>query len=230
MAFNSTDVLQYIEMNLGASIQILELTPEEIMETVTKVTLPTFSLYYPHFHMIRVKPKEDAVPGRFNCFYLKTDFEIIGVTKVLSENYLGNQGLPMAYYDSDPINRQMTADIASMFFQPLTFDYESPNILSVYPKTLLTGQLEVQLKVVHPSHLGTIPFSLREEFLECALVDVRRALYPIRQRFQQINTTFGNIELFMDKLESANDDRKEILQRWRENFMKTSRRKKFYFG
>jgi len=230
MAMNPSMVLQYIELNLGASIQVLEIDTDDIMEIVRTQTIPTFSLYYPNYQLIEVIPKRDKVPNRFNTFYLKTDLEIIGVSKVLSENYLGNSGLPMAYYDSDPINRQMTADLASMYFQPITWEFESPNILSVYPKTNLLGAFTVQLKTVHPDHLATIPFSMREEFLECALYDVRIALYPIRDRFKNINTTFGSIELFMDKLESAADDKKQLKEKWRENFNKSPRKKKWYYA
>ena len=230
MAFNPSTVLQYIELNLGASIQILEISEEDIMNIIETQTIPSFSIYYPNYQLIEVIPKRDKVPGRFNTFYLKTDLEILGVSKVLSENYLGNSGLPMAYYDSDPINRQMTADLASMFFQPITWAYETPNILSVYPKTNLLGAFTVEIKTVHPSHLATIPLAMRNEFMECALYDVRIALYPIRQRFTTINTTFGNLELFMDKLDSAFDDKKSLMDKWKENFYKSSRRRKMFYA
>ena len=230
MAFNPTDVIQYIELNLGASIQVLELSNEDIMSVIETQTLPTYSLFYPNFQYIEVIPKRDKVPGRFNTFYLRTDLEIIGVSKLLAENYLGNSGLPMAYYDSDPVNRQMTSDVASMFFQPITYEYETPNIISVYPKTNLVGNFTVQLKTVHPKHLATIPFAMRNEFLKCALLDVRIALYPIRQRFTTINTTFGNLELFMDKLDSASDDKEQLLETWREDFNKSSKKRRMFIA
>ena len=230
MAMNPTDVLQYIELNLGASLQVLELDSNDIMSVVRTQTLPTFSIYYPNYQLLSITPAKDKVPNRFNTFYLKTDAEIIGVSKVLAENYMGNSGLPLAYYDSDPINRQMTADIASMFLQPITFAYEAPNILSVYPKTQLLGKFTVEVKTVHPEHLATIPFGYSNEFLECALYDVRIALYPIRQRFSTINTTFGNLELFMDKLDSAFEDKKQLLEKWRTNFNKSSRHRKIFVG
>lgn len=230
MALNPTTVLQYIEMNLGASLQVLELDANQIMDVVRTQTVPTFSIYYPHYHLLTINTAEDKVPNRFNTFYLKTQMEILGVSKVLAENYMGNSGLPLAYYDSDPVNRQMTADIASMFLQPITFQYEAPNIVSVFPKTQLLGNFTVEVKTVHPDHLATIPLGYLNEFLECALYDVRIALYPIRQRFSTINTTFGNLELFMDRLESAYDDKRQLLERWRNNFNKSSRHRKIFIG
>lgn len=183
MAFNPTIVLQFIELNLGASLQVLELDANDIMEIVKTQTVSIFSVYYPNYQLITINPAEDKVPNRFNTFYLKTDEEILGVSKVLCENYMGNSGLPLAYYDSDPVNRQITADLASMFLQPITFSYEPPNIVSIFPKTQLLGKFTAEIKTVHPAHLATIPMGYMNEFLECALLDVRIALYPIRQRF-----------------------------------------------
>lgn len=230
MAFNSSMVLQSIERNLGATLQVLELSTEEIMDVIRHETLPTFSKYYPFYTLLKIHPIEDKVPNRFNAFYIKTDFELLGVSKILAENYMGNGGLPLANIDSDPINRQFTADIASMYIQPITFDFEEPNIVSVYPKSALMGTFMLEIKVVHPDHMATIPLSMRDEFLKLALFDIRTTLYPIRHRFANINTTFGNIELFMDKLESASDDREALLEKWRANFYKSSKRRKIFIG
>lgn len=223
-----TEVLREIETRLGASIQILELSEEDIMKIIQQSTIRTFSIYYPLRQTTIIHPKSDKVPERTNVFYIKSDLEIIGVSKVLAENYFGNTGLPMATIDSDPVYRQFTTDLQSMFVQPITFDFESPNLVEIFPKRMLVGDFTLEYKAVHPAHFGTIPLSLREEFLNLATIDVRRALYPIRHRFQNINTAFGNIELFMDKLESAEEDRKDILERWRTNSVKNSKRRKIF--
>jgi len=230
MAMNPTTVLQSIEKNLGASFQVLELTNEDILNILVEETIPTFSTYYPFYTLIQIDPNKDAVPYRYNTFYIKTDLELIGVSKIMAENYMGNGGLPMAFYDSDPVNRQMTADVASMYLQPITFDFEEPNIVSIYPKTQLMGKFMLEVKAYHPSHMATIPVAMRNEFLEMALYDVRIALYPIRHKFQTINTTFGSIELFMDKLESAQDDKKTLMEKWRSNFYKSAKRRKIFIG
>lgn len=230
MAINPSSILQYIEMSLGASLQVLELTVDEIMDIINTQSIPTFSLYYPYLKLIEINSKEDAVPGRFNTFYIKTDLEIVGVSKLLAENYMGISGVPMSMYDSDPINRQITADITSMYIQPLTFAYETPNIVSVFPKTMLLGKFAVEIKTVHPTHMATINRNLIGEFKKLCLYDIQIALYPIRQRFATINTTFGSIELFMEGLQEATNNRSELLDKWRENFFKNSRKRKIYLG
>jgi hypothetical protein len=230
MAVNPSMILQYIELNLGASLQILELSQEEIMNIVYSQTLYTYSYYFPYYTLLEIDPANDKVPNRFNTYYIKTDYEVIGVSKLLAENYMGNSGLPLAYYDSDPVNRQLTADVASMFLQPITFQYEPPNIISVFPKTQLMGVFTVQLKVVHPKHLATISLPMSNEFMELALYDVRIALYPIRERFKTINTTFGNVELFMDSLDSAWQDKNQLLEKWKSNFLKAPEKRKMFIA
>jgi len=231
MGLSPTDVLQYININLGATIQQIEISEEDIMQVIYSQTLPSFSIYYPNYQLIHVSIKHDAVPNRVNAYYLKTDLEIIGVSKVLIDRYFSNGEAYINDYGSTSIlNRQIAADLSSMYIQPVTFEYEPPNIISIFPKNRFIFDFNCQLKTVHPKHLQTIPFSYRNEFLECALYDVRIALYPIRQRFSTINTTFGNVELFMDKLESAFDDKKQLLEKWRENFNKSSRKKKMFIG
>jgi hypothetical protein len=228
---NPTMVLQSIEKNLGATIQVLELTPDEIMRIVEQETLPTYSKYYPYFTKITIDPKTDKVPNRISTYYMKSDLEILGVSKLLVENYMGGNGLPtVAPYFTNPVDRQIIADATSMYYQPFTFDFESPNIVTLFPKTHFFGKFMLEIKCVHPSSMATIPLSMRDEFLEMALYDVRIALYPIRDRFKNINTTFGSIELFMDKLDSAYDDKKTLLEKWRSNFAKNSKRRKMFIG
>lgn len=231
MAMNPTMVLQSIEKNLGATIQVLELDTNEIMSIIEQETIPTFSKYYPYFTKVTIKPDRDKVPHRICTYYIRTDFEILGVSKLLVENYMGGTGLPIvAPYFANPVDRQIVADTTSMYYQPFTCDFEAPNIVSIFPKTHFFGDFMLEIKVNHPSHMATIPLSMRDEFLEMALYDVRIALYPIRDRFKSINTTFGSIELFMDKLESAYDDKKQLLEKWRQNFARNPKRRKMFIG
>ena len=97
MGMNPTMVLQSIEKNLGDSFQVLELNTEDVLNIVKNETIPSFSIYYPFYTLVQIDPFKDAVPRRYNAFYIKTDLEIIGVSKLMAENYMGNGGLPMAY-------------------------------------------------------------------------------------------------------------------------------------
>jgi hypothetical protein len=230
-SLNPSIAVQDIEKNLGASIQILELSPSDIMDIIMRDTLPTFSKYYPLFTKCTIDPERDKVPERVATFYIRSDLGVLGVSKLLVENYFGSQGLPVVTpYFTNPVDRQIISDVTSMYYQPFTFDFEPPNIVTLFPKTYFYGKFMIEIKCIHPAHLATIPLSMKDEFLELALYDVRAALYPIRDRFKNINTNFGSVELFMDKLENAADDRKTLIEKFRANFGKSSKRRKMFIG
>jgi len=229
MALNPSKVLKHIELMLGATHQILEFDADDIMNIIFEKSLPTFSIYYPYFCEHTVKYKECEVKNRAGRYYLKTNLEIIGVSKLLTNNAYNVSGSHIAgLLSGDPVTRQIEADMASMYYQPTTFEFHAPNMIEIFPKSSWYADFFVELKCVHPNHMMTIPVALRDEFLDLCLYDVRMALYPIRHRYQNINTTFGSIEMFMEKLDSAEEDRKELISRWRENFFKSSKRRKIF--
>jgi len=228
MALNPTVVLRHIERKLGASHHQLELSQEDIIQTVIDESLLTFSNYFPHFVKIEVNPEEDLVEGHNNgVYHLKTEHQVLGISKIFHNNT--ESGLPnISSYYGNPFDRQIQADMMSLVENPILFEYHAPNIFEVYPKSMYWRQFLVQCRVVHPAHMATIPLSMRDEFLKLALYDVQESLLKIRHHFSNINTTFGNIELFMQDLEEASQKRQELLELWRGNFAKSSKRKKIW--
>lgn len=227
MPLNATIVLRNIFMELGASHQQLELDQEDIIKTVEEITVPTFSHYFPHEDKQVLAPDNDGVPGSRGLYYVRSDFEVLGVKKVLINNI--EAGVPnISGYFSDPISMQIQANIDSAWLNPVTFKFHSPDIVEIFPKNTLIRQMLVVLKVMHAKHLGTIRTDMREEFLKLAVLDVKRALYPIRKRFQTIGTTFGNIEPFIEQLENARQDREDLLDKWKTEAPKSSQKQKLF--
>jgi len=227
MPINPTQVLRHIERKLGASHYQLELSREDIIQTVIDETLPTFSNYFPYEHSLLIDPAQDRVEGHIGVQYLKTDFDIVGISKVLINNV--EAGLPnISSFYSNPFDMAMQNTLESMVVNPTTYRWVSPDKIEIFPKNTLIRELLVVLKVVHPKHMKTIPMNLRDEFYKLALYDVCESLYPIRQRFSNIQTTFGSIELFMQQLEEASSKREELLEKWRSNFLKSPNRKKIF--
>ena len=228
MPVNATAVLRYIERELGVShMEVLELSKKDFMETVIQETLPTYSNYFPCYPKLTIDPKAEAVPGHIGIYYLKTDYEILGVSKCFyNEVQLGI--FPSYWRGTNPLDNYMINSIESIAVLPLTFEYHTPNMVEIFPKTKVMSNLLVELKAVHPAHMGTVTIAMREHFMKLAYLDVASALFPIRQRFANMNTIYGSIELFMDKLAEAKDKRDELLEKFRVNFLKDSKRKKIY--
>ena len=226
MSLSPTTVLRHIERRLGVSHHQLELSRDQIMDTVFEETLITFSTYFPHHHRIIIDRVKDAVEGRVGVYYLKTDFEILGISKILTDNLESNMNI--STYFHNPIDRQILANTESAVINPTTFRWEPPDKLEIFPKNIFPYNILCELKVVHPKHLKTIPLSLREEFLKLALYDVQISLLQIRRYFETISTNFGEIQLFLQELEEAPDKREELLEVWRTNLLRTPYRKKIF--
>ena len=231
----STEVIRHIEMYLGYKFSQLEVSQEEILDIIRMETLPTFSKYFPYPVNTSVDTSLDLVPNSTNTFYLHSETEIINVNRVIT-NTLLNQYTSVdcvatqvspAYY-TDPISRQLDRDLYSAVKNPITFRFIAPNKVEITPRSVVgLGQLMIQINTVHPDHFGTIPLNMREYFLKLALYDVEIMLYHIRRRFQSLQTTFGEMELFVDELAEAEDKKKELLEeKFLVNSIKSSSRKK----
>jgi hypothetical protein len=228
MALNATVAMRFVEMELGMSHHLMELTRENMLDIFEQRTLPTFSLYFPYESRLIIDPYTDCVPDRTCLYYLRTELEILGVTKVLINNIeAGLQNISPFW--SNPFDLHMRNTYESAVLNPTTFEFVHPDMVDVFPKNTYVRSLMVVLKCIHPKGMTTVPLNMREEFLELAKLDVLCALRPIRERFASINTTFGTIEQFLQKLDDAPDKRNDLIATWRTNVLKSPRKKKIYF-
>jgi hypothetical protein len=227
---SSTYIIRFIEKKLGYKFNELEISHEEILENIQEESLITFSKYYP-YQVMETIDDSNKVEGTANEYYIETDFEILGVAKLYDNfsMYVDVGLMPNNIRQmSDPMSRQFMADATSMNRNPLVYQFNHPNTITVMPALYMLKEAKVKLNCVHPSHFGTIPTNLQDEFLKLALYDTKEALYQIRHRFANLQTAFGSIELFIDDLAEAPDKKVELLENWRKNFAKQSNRKKLY--
>lgn len=230
---NQTILLRFIESRLGYKYRDLELDDNEIMQLITQETIPTFSRYFPHIHRIVVTQK-DIVEGYRNIYYIDKEeayerYDIINVKQV----FLGQQsggGYDKASVLGYGYGQGFGGAMAGAFkapYNPVVFEFMPPNKLEIRPSALL-AHFTVELNVVHPNHLSTIQPGLEMEFMQLALYDVQIALYRIRQRFNNLSTPFGSIELFIQDLEEASGKRDEMIDKFKQKFAFSSSRKKLF--
>src|SRR5699024_8413051 len=234
---NETEVLRHIERETGFMFTDLELDEQEILDTINKYTIPVFSKFHPHQERIRVTDK-DRVEGYQNIFYMDTENEIININRVVGQSFNMNGAMylgtphPSANlnYGGNPIESQMMADLNATV-SPRTYRFHHPNKIELLPGYLLGGQgVLVVANTYHEKHYGTIPNNMQEYFLELATYDVQMSLYRLRSRFQNLQTTFGSMELFLDELQEARSNRRELIQLMEERSLFNSDRKKLFFG
>lgn len=232
MAISTTKILRYIKRNLGASHRPLPISDEDIIDIIQDDTLTTFSNYFPYLYNVEIKAT-NRVPNRAGVYFIDGDgLEILGVFDVKRTH-----GSPFleGYADSyvsavDGMSHQLITDISSYTQVPTTFEFLPPNMVEVFPKNYFNENMLVTLKCVHPAHLATVPLSMREEFYTLALLDVKIALWQILKNYSGLATAVGNIELKIEDYEAATSERKDLLERWRENYLKDSLRRKIWIG
>jgi hypothetical protein len=231
MPYTQTDLIRYIHMQLGAYLNPIEITDEEIMDIVKNETLPIFSKYFPYIIKHLVNQKLDNVPNKRGVFYIKTDYDLLGVTRMWINNYIYSPHNMYVASGLDPVAMKLTSDYLSYTENPPIFNFIPPNVLEIFPKYFSYYQEQkilLEIKVIHPSHLNTIPPMMFDQFHELAKCDVFIALFNIRKFYSQITTTFGNIEFAIDRFEVAKDERKELIEKFHLNYFKSPNRKKLF--
>jgi hypothetical protein len=225
-----TQALRYINRNLGAVLQELELTDEEMMRVLFQETLPTYSKYFPYKYRLTVG-NADFIQGSLNTYEIpNTDnLEIIGIHKVFISNMaqFGSTMIPLSY---NPFETQIFNDYVSMTVTPVTWTYIPPNQVTVFPKIVNYQSAILEVKAVHPKHLKTVPMNMREDFLRLALLDVLVSLYPLRKRFETFSTPYGSLQPFMEMVERSIDERRELLERFGNLTLKDSNAKRIFIA
>lgn len=230
-----TTVLRYINEKLGASVQELELSEQEMMNIVIQQTIPTFSSYFPFMPLVRVGEK-DKISGTTNEYRIPNAYglNITGIHKIYGANEytLGLSGGGCGYLPfTDPIYSQLAADRASMTVAPILFDFMPPNRIRIRNNGLMNSHYGylIQIQATQPSHLKGIDYGYRETFCELAYLDVLISLYPIRNRFRTINTGgYGVLEFFLDEVNSAQERRTALIEKLEQNYLFSAESKKIW--
>lgn len=232
MAVSQTSLMRYIKRHLGASHRPLPIDDEEIIEIINDESLVTYSKYFPYLYDITVTPN-DAVPGTTGRYFIDVDgLEVLGIFNTYRTS--GNpflEGFPGQYVNpTDGIQNQLINNLASYTQVPTTFEFLPPNVMEIFPKYIYNENIMVTVKCVHPSHLATIPLSMRDEFYKLCLYDVKIALWHILKQYSGLNTAVGSIDLKIEDYEAAEAERKDLLERWDEHYNKDALRKKIWVG
>ena len=229
---NQTTLIQNIELDLGYKFTDLEISHEEIMDIVHLRTLPEFSKYFPFQERLRVDPEKDKVPGYTNRFYLRTDHEILNINRIignshknaLSDVVVGTPSPWMSLSGGASLYEMDAYNTMGGFTNVHTYQYIHPGMIEFAPNA--SASYIISCNVVHDKSLITIPSNMQDYFRQLAVLDVKSALYLIRNRIANLQSSLGAIELFIDDLASARDERRDLIERLAASTIKTARRKK----
>lgn len=209
----------------------LDFKDEDILGLLDQETLPTFSIFMPWLHDLKVDVKEDLIePNRPGIYQIRTQERLIGVKRI--REGVGAFGAfpydPMMF--GDVLDRQLVADRQSMSELSLTWRFQAPNVLEIFPKGLQYSELWVECKLVHPTHLRTVPMGAREILKELFLADLAIDVLGVRQYFQSLQTVFGELQLNLDRLQAQADKRNEIVEKLEQKQLKSGLAQRIYIA
>lgn len=227
---NSTKILRYIEKNLGYRFTELEISPDEIMEDIRMFALKTYSKYFPYIVSLNVNTA-DKVDDKYNKIYLDTKgLEIMSINRIITGNmeYVDPTIITRPSYQPDMFSTISSMDMYSMVRNPITFRFYPPNVVELYPAVIGLANACAYVNCVHPEHFGTIPANMEEQFLKLALLEVKKSLYQMRHRFENLQTAMGDIQMFIDDLQEAEAKEEELLEYWFKMAPRQANRKRLY--
>lgn len=224
---NVSELLTTIKMDLGIyglALPIDDLD-DKIMEVIKLRTIKTYSQFFPHIQKLEINLQElEYTTNNFNQrSYILPD--IFGDRRIVSIRDVEQIGRGTSGYTYPEMNfglfedfalGQANANIASAMSPPTTFEFINPNKLTLYNTYLFNNRVIIEFALEHFSNLQSIPPSQWETFEEWAIVDVKQFLYGILKHYNEIQTAHGTINLHIDDWANANQERKELLEKWRQ--------------
>ena len=233
------ELVNNIKARLGASHRNLELDDRDIVSLLQNETLKTASIYNPFFLEYLLDPETERVEGMGNVFNVPMEiagFETMGVEKVFAAQNTasmygfvpygilgGDIGTIMGNY----LNMKLANGITGLMLPPDTFQYVHPGMLRIF-NTYTQNKYFVVLRTTHKKDFSTFPYGLRETIMKLALADVANDLLGIRTFFQNLGSTFAEINLNTDLLNNWADKRDDIIESMRRSQLKNASVRKIY--
>jgi len=233
---NMSSLLKRIKMDLGIySIPLpFDNTDEMLADVIIEKTLRSFDVILPAVKTIEIDLKE--LETTYEDFQKKTYilpefFEHLGIINIYSLDpvsavYNANfyQGIsPSTYFfnnSSSLYNEMMLGqvgyDLISQAAPAFTFEFEYPNILTIYNLNSYSDRIRVKFGYQHPANLSTIKETSQDAFIELAKLDIKAFLYNNLKYYDNISTAFANLNLMLDQWADAESQRAELYREYSE--------------
>ena len=234
---NLSKVISSIKMQLGLYAITLPFkddttgqpvpTENIIREVLTTTTIPEYSEFVPWIREGDMNIIDlEMVDKDQNIFLLPRFLTLTPVKYVLDvhmpyHNYRGTFGdIAPAYGINRSVQGVATSQaymmVAGQMRAEPTFDYLGENKIRLYgyPKCLVTFRVACE----HEANGESIPDSCYDSFLELATLDVKEFLYNTLKLYDGIPSAFGQINLKIEDYQSAAQDKKEWMEKYRDTY------------
>jgi hypothetical protein len=200
-------------------------TENVIYSVIQTMTIPIYSQFVPWHKIGDCNVADMFVVDQQKGIYKLPEF--LCLTPIL---YVIDVRMPLhntrgTYGDIAPaygISRSAEGVVTSQSYMMLagemraepTFEYLGENKIRLYgwPKTLLTFEVACQ----HEPNGESIEPGCYDSFMELATLDIKVFLWNNLKRYKSIPSSYGNLNLEIDEFQGADQERKSLLDRWRD--------------
>lgn len=203
-------LLDFIKLELGAPLNFVEISDDEIVKIIKEQVLPVFSQYSPLNKWVLVSDKDqiDPVAGqpryRYKVPVDKDDF-IIDILEVISSSY----SMLSSDYGLVPTSAASVQDfvIANSYIDALrsccvkqAWTFDKPNILTMDISLADYSMTASRFIVVNYTTFHRSPETIQSDlyflvFRKMALAYIMRVIAKMRSKYEGISTPFGQIPI-----------------------------------
>lgn len=215
------NILNYIKRNLGAKLNLIELTDDEIIDGLREDVLPYFSQFTPRkkFTIITEKDKFklDTSKGQPRYAYrLDTDEPVIDILDVYyCDTSIVSYDLSTLVYDSysamDLVIQNTMMDYIRSMGTRQTWEWIPPDML-IFDKELIRGKAVVVYNVAHTKLEEMLPDLYQILFKPLCLANVKIWLARLRSKYETMGGPFGQINMNWSELEQQGLNEKQEIE------------------
>lgn len=231
--FNKSLLLGKIKRRLGLYFLKLPIDEKDLLDIIDEDTIPAYSIYFPQELKIKIT-EEDRVPNTVNTFFIDERHVGSGVNIIDIELIHGSYNpVSTAMFRprdvADIMNLQMHLDLTSAISDPVAYKYYPPNKIEILGGRNAMGMFYADVLLTHNTSLTSIRPSQVPTFTKLALLDVKSFLYNNLKYFDQIETSFGSINLRIDEWSNADSEREDLLSQWNDKYLSNRTRNIYVF-
>lgn len=221
MVQNWNNLLSYIKRKLGVPLNLLELTDDDIYNTILEDVLPPMSQYIGKPIWIKINdtnldPNNNS--NQPNMYIIPYPDDIILIDIQYVYYHRDNMGVLGIYQNMlavlDPRDTVMTNQFLDMLNSMETvqaFHFIPPNKV-YFERPLLGSGVILECKAQH-TDLETIPSDIYNEILRpWALAEILENVAAIRKKYRTVSTPFGPIEMNPEELETTAQNLRQTIQ------------------
>lgn len=234
---NKAHLIKLIKQHCGVYNINLPLTDKEIYEDIIRDdTLETFASFYPNVYVLPANLNQLRVPqARENTTESVSDIyelpnlapltegnQIYSIAKVLPFNDYGFECASYSYETIDSFQAlavaQGIANLQSLMEPPMFFEYLGGRRFRLTNGTYYRSHVIIYVEMSYNPELYDIPPGKRISFAELAEIDFKRTMYNNLKYWNDLKSAAAEFNLRVDDWSSADDDRRDWIQKQEETF------------